>query len=46
MHLMDALGVIYPQYWLQKDAETSFPQHLNIIKAQYAHVTPFSTVGL
>ncbi len=30
--LMDALRIVYPQYWLQVDYETSFPKHLVVIK--------------
>jgi len=30
--VMDVLGIVYPQYWLQGDCETSFPKHLAIIK--------------
>jgi hypothetical protein len=30
--VMDALGIVYPQYWLQVDYETSFPKHLVVIK--------------
>jgi hypothetical protein len=29
---MDGLGIVYPQYWLQADYETSFPKHLVVIK--------------
>ena len=42
--LIDALGFCYPQYWLQEesstepDSETTFPMHLNIVKAQYGVV--------
>jgi hypothetical protein len=30
--LVDALGVVYPQYWLGLELETSFQLHLNVIK--------------
>jgi hypothetical protein len=33
--LMDALGVVYPWYWLGLDPETSFQLHLNVIKNVY-----------
>jgi len=39
--LMDALGFCYLRYWLQKESsiepipETTFPTHLNIVKAKY-----------
>jgi hypothetical protein len=33
---MDALGVVYPQYWHDSQAaEKSFRKHLDIIKAHY-----------
>jgi len=31
-NLMDALGVVYPQYWMQGDCDASFCKHLDIIK--------------
>ena len=34
--IMDALGVVYPQYWLQKLAlEISFRKHLDVLKNFY-----------
>jgi hypothetical protein len=34
--LMDALGVIYPQYWRDSEtAEPSFHKHLDVIKEFY-----------
>jgi hypothetical protein len=30
--VMDAFGIVYPQYWSHADYETSFPKHLAIIK--------------
>jgi hypothetical protein len=32
---MNALGVIYPQYWLQLDCESTFAIHLNMIEQHY-----------
>jgi hypothetical protein len=29
---MDALGIVYTQYWLQVECVTSFPKHLVLIK--------------
>ena len=34
-NLMDALGIVYPQYWLQRDCAASFRKHLDIIKDFY-----------
>jgi hypothetical protein len=42
---MDALGIIYPQYWQEDDAATNFDKHIAIIKLHYGHNTPFSTAG-
>jgi hypothetical protein len=44
--LMDALGVIYPQYWLEEDANSNFEKHLKILKAHYGTNRPFSTIGI
>jgi hypothetical protein len=33
--ILDALGVVYPQYWLQGDCEVSFMKHLNVLKDFY-----------
>jgi hypothetical protein len=33
--VMDALGVVYPQYWLQGDAEVSFRKHLTVLQDFY-----------
>ena len=35
MDVLDVLGVIYPQYWLQGDGEASFCKHLTVIKEFY-----------
>jgi hypothetical protein len=40
---MDALGIIYPQYWTEAEADSNFEAHLKIIKAHYGHSKPFST---
>jgi hypothetical protein len=32
LHTMDAMGVVYPQYWLQLDAEENFTKHILLIK--------------
>jgi hypothetical protein len=28
---MDVMGIVYPQYWLQADANVKFPQHLEML---------------
>jgi hypothetical protein len=35
--LMDALGIIYPQYWLDAETEQNFTRHLSIIKTTYGY---------
>jgi hypothetical protein len=43
--LMDAHGIIYPQYWMNVEADSNFPKHLKIIKDQYEISKHFSTTG-
>ena len=33
--VMDALGVVYPKYWLQNTCEETFRTHLNVVKEWY-----------
>jgi hypothetical protein len=33
--ILDASGIIYPQYWMQEGADASFQQHLSVLKAFY-----------
>jgi hypothetical protein len=33
--ILDAFGIIYPQYWMQEGADISFQQHLSEPKAFY-----------
>jgi hypothetical protein len=35
--MVDNLGVVYPQYWLQSNAKESFCKHLNVIKTIFCH---------
>ena len=35
--VLDALGICYPQYWLQKDAEITFSKHLDVLKNWYCN---------
>jgi hypothetical protein len=35
--MMDSLGVVYPQYWLQFDVEYFFWKHLDVIKENFCH---------
>lgn len=34
--MLNALSVIYPQYWIGGDCEIEFALHLNTLKAAYA----------
>jgi hypothetical protein len=34
-HLMEALGLIYPQYWVTEDCKENFDKHMLVIKSQY-----------
>ena len=36
MPVMDALGMFYPQYWLQKENYDHFDQHLTVLKNHYS----------
>jgi hypothetical protein len=29
---MDALGVVYPQYWFKNTCESNFPIHMDVLK--------------
>jgi hypothetical protein len=33
--ILSAFGILYPQYWLQDDAEEAYPKHLQVLKRQY-----------
>jgi hypothetical protein len=35
--VMDALGVVYPQYWVSPTATETFPQHLEVLKRSFGH---------
>ena len=35
--VLDAFGICYPQYWLQKDAEITFSKHLDVLKNWYCN---------
>jgi hypothetical protein len=34
--VLDALGLLYPQFWAMPDVEKQFPKHLSVIKQWYA----------
>lgn len=36
--LMNALGIIHPQFWMQLDVNSSFSLHMNVIKKNYCEL--------
>jgi hypothetical protein len=34
---MEALGMVYPQYWLVQDCRENFEKHMQVIKTHYCH---------
>ena len=34
-NIMDALGLVYPQYWLNEDSQALFQGHLDLVKKHY-----------
>jgi hypothetical protein len=34
-HLMEALGLVYPQYWLSENCKENFEKHMLVIKSHY-----------
>jgi hypothetical protein len=35
------MGIIYPQYWQQVNADMTFPQHLEVLKGFYCTPRPY-----
>ncbi len=35
--VMNALGIVYPQYWLQLDYDESFANHLHVLKVMFCY---------
>jgi hypothetical protein len=35
VEVMDALGVVYPQYWVSPTAGNTFLQHLDVLKRSF-----------
>jgi hypothetical protein len=33
--VLDVMGIVYPQYWLQENVKVTFPQHLENLKGFY-----------
>ena len=36
-NVMQAMGILYPQYWLQGDCEESFSKHIRVLMDYYGH---------
>ncbi len=43
---MNAIGIVYPQYWLNFKLENMFPTHLALLKAQYCFEKDDGVEGL
>jgi hypothetical protein len=43
--VMDAFGIVYPQYWSERDADANFDRHLKVLKTHYGHGKSFSTAS-
>ena len=41
--VLDALGIIYPQYWLQPDVDITFSKHLDTLKNWYCNTIVLGT---
>ncbi len=35
--VIEALGAVFPQYWMMADCEEFFKRHISVIKAQYCY---------
>jgi hypothetical protein len=35
---MEALGMVYPQYWCVEDCKANYENHIQVIKAHYCQV--------
>jgi hypothetical protein len=38
--VLNAMGVVYPQYWLQANVDNIFPRHLKVLKSFYCTPRP------
>ncbi len=43
--VLNAMGIIYLQYWLQIDVEVTFPWHLEVLKGIYCNPWPCGTIS-
>jgi hypothetical protein len=42
---MDALGIVYLQYWLDEHYNSNFNKHIKVLKEQYGHSKHFNTAA-
>jgi hypothetical protein len=42
---MDALGIVYPQYWLNEHYNSNFDKYIKVLKEQYGHSKHFNTAA-
>ena len=40
--LIDAFGLVYPQYWMGATADEDFERHLDVLKEHYGHTMEFT----
>jgi hypothetical protein len=40
--IMEALGIVFPQYWRSPDCDTLFPMHMQVIKKWYCDMREIS----
>ena len=43
-HVLDSLGIVFPQYWLQDNVDGSFAAHLAILKGAFCQSKPVMDV--
>jgi hypothetical protein len=44
--VIEALGAVFPQYWMMADCEEFFKQHISVIKAQYCYAKKIGLIRL
>ena len=43
-HVLDFLGIVFPQYWLQENVDNNFGAHLAILKGAFCQPQPMVDV--
>jgi hypothetical protein len=44
--LLNVIGVIYLQYWLVLEVDTTFPRHMALLQTHYGHLKNLGTFGM